>query len=139
MLKFDRSTLSPVKSSSYHNRSYHVRGIVKSPWPPQHNSACQKIYIVQTDGTIVTEINHRPQTNITWSPDGQWLACESIAEGYSDIEIVSTMGGQRRLLMHDKADDRTPSWSRDGKWIYFQSCEGGRQDHENCARRQVII
>jgi serine/threonine protein kinase len=60
-----------------------------------------------------------------WSPDGQWLACESITEGYCDIEIISTLGGQRRLLMHDKADDRTPSWSWDGKWIYFGSNRSG--------------
>jgi len=61
-----------------------------------------------------------------WSPDSQWIAFDSRAEGRSQIYVMQADGGGQRRMTNDPADDAVPSWSHDGSWIYFASDRSGR-------------
>jgi Tol biopolymer transport system component len=61
---------------------------------PQFKPACQQIYIAQPDGTIETQIKHRPDTNVTWSPDGRWITFQETNRVY----VADTASGQLQVL-----------------------------------------
>jgi dipeptidyl aminopeptidase/acylaminoacyl peptidase len=60
-----------------------------------------------------------------WSPDSQYIACDSRREGHADIYVVAVDGRPARRLTSDASDDVRPSWSRDGRWIYLGSNRTG--------------
>ncbi|MCP5095416.1 MAG: hypothetical protein GY943_07685 [Chloroflexi bacterium] len=84
---------------------------------PQQKPDCQKIYIAQPDGTIVTQIAHRPDTNVTWSPDGRWIAFQESNRVY----VADTASGQFQLLYTfspgKQNTTETIHWSPVGKQI----------------------
>ncbi len=95
-----------------------TENIVKVPF----NSATGEI------GTPVTV------THGTWranspdpSPDGKWLAFESVGQR-EDIYVVATDGTGQRQLTNDDYRDRVPRWSPDGRTIAFYSNRGGNLD-----------
>ncbi len=62
--------------------------------------------------------------SLALSPDGKWMA-------YSyrgDIWVVSSEGGQSRMLTNHIEMDDVPVWSPDGKWIAFLSNRSGSND-----------
>jgi dipeptidyl aminopeptidase/acylaminoacyl peptidase len=63
-----------------------------------------------------------------WSPDGRWIAFDSLENGRWDVWMVSVDGGTPRRMTNHPADDDEPSFSRDGKWIYFTSNRTGRPE-----------
>jgi Tol biopolymer transport system component/DNA-binding winged helix-turn-helix (wHTH) protein len=59
------------------------------------------------------------------SPDGLWVAFDTIGEGAQGVYVVSAMGGTPRALVADQWENSVPSWSHDGKWVYFGSHRSG--------------
>jgi Tol biopolymer transport system component len=60
-----------------------------------------------------------------WSPDGKWIAFDSLAAGNPDIYVVDSRGGVPYRLTAGPSGNFMPSWSPDGKWIYFKSQRSG--------------
>lgn len=60
-----------------------------------------------------------------WSPDGQWVAYMSTADGDFDIYAVNAAAGERRQLTDAPERDGTPVYSPDGEQIAFQSFRDG--------------
>jgi len=56
-----------------------------------------------------------------WSPDGQFVAFDTITQQGSKIVTMNIRGGSPRTLTPDAFNDVCPSWSRDGRWVYFAS------------------
>jgi Tol biopolymer transport system component len=63
-----------------------------------------------------------------WSPDGQWIAFDSLENGRRTIKVVESKGGQSRQLTSGPLSSKVPSWSRDGRWVYFNSDVTGRPE-----------
>ena len=61
-----------------------------------------------------------------WSPDGRWLAFDSIAAANPDIYVIEAEGGPPRRLTSGPFGNLMPSWSPDGKRIYFKSDRSGK-------------
>jgi dipeptidyl aminopeptidase/acylaminoacyl peptidase len=61
------------------------------------------------------------------SPDGKWLAFESVGQR-EDIYVVAADGTGQRQLTNDDYRDRVPRWSPDGRTIAFYSNRGGNLD-----------
>jgi Tol biopolymer transport system component len=64
----------------------------------------------------------------SWSPDGRYVAVEGLADGNSNIYIVSADGGPPKRLTNGRAVENDPEWSRDGTWIYYASNTSGRSE-----------
>jgi eukaryotic-like serine/threonine-protein kinase len=66
------------------------------------------------------------QTDVTFSPDGRFIAYASDRTGNFDIWVQPVGGGDPIQVTHSPADDIQPDWSPDGRSIVFRSArEGG--------------
>jgi Tol biopolymer transport system component/DNA-binding winged helix-turn-helix (wHTH) protein len=61
-----------------------------------------------------------------WSPDGLWVAFDTVGNGARGVYVISAKGGTPRALVQDQSENSVPSWSRDGKWVYFASNRSGQ-------------
>ena len=70
-------------------------------------------------------LNRRPAI----SPDGQWLAWQTNANGKDDEVFLARIdGSEPRNLTNTPGLDGHPWFSRDGKWIVFESDRTGVQE-----------
>ena len=60
---------------------------------------------------------------LSWSPDGQWLAFVSAAKNTFDTLFVYKCGSDDPAtpITSDRSANHSPAWSADGKWLYFLS------------------
>jgi dipeptidyl aminopeptidase/acylaminoacyl peptidase len=56
-----------------------------------------------------------------WSPDGKWIAFESMRDGTPQIFLLPVDGGEAKKLTTISSGATQPMWSRDGKKIAFVS------------------
>ncbi|MGH7534247.1 MAG: protein kinase domain-containing protein, partial [Gemmatimonadales bacterium] len=54
-----------------------------------------------------------------WSPDGQWLVFSRTVDGYRNLFLKKSSGGEERQLTKGSRDDIQATWSPDGKAIAF--------------------
>ncbi len=76
------------------------------------------------DDPVPVTQGSRRATNPDPSPDGKWLAHDSIGD-LEDIFVIRTDGTGRRRLTNDLHRDRFPRWSPDGSKIAFYSNRSG--------------
>ncbi|MBV9213639.1 MAG: PD40 domain-containing protein [Actinobacteria bacterium] len=95
-------------------------------------ASAQQIYVMNADGTNVSQLTHSVQNNIgglAWSPDGKEIAfTKETTPNVGDIYAVDVVKGSERQITSSTADDRNPTWSPDGNYIAFQSNRGGKYD-----------
>jgi len=61
-------------------------------------------------------------SDLTWSPDSQWLAYVETADNtFDQIKVLNTNTGAIQTLTSDRYNSGSPAWSTDGKWLYFLS------------------
>jgi serine/threonine protein kinase/Tol biopolymer transport system component len=98
-------------------------------------SAESEIVLIDADGTnrqVLTD-NQVYDGEPDWSPDGQYIAFESMQAGNSDIYIApvgggSLVSGDTRQLTSGTEPDRHPDWSPDGALIAYESGSGDRSE-----------
>jgi Tol biopolymer transport system component len=65
------------------------------------------------------------QTDVTWSPDGRFIAYASDRTGNFDIWVQSVGGGDPVQVTRSVAHDLQPDWSSDGSTLVFRSERDG--------------
>jgi tricorn protease len=61
-------------------------------------------------------------SDLTWSPDSQWLAyVENADNTFSQIKVLNAHSGEIHALTSARYNSESPVWSSDGKWLYFLS------------------
>jgi len=61
-------------------------------------------------------------SDLTWSPDSQWLAyVESADNTFSQIKVLNASSGEIHELTSNRYNSGNPVWSSDGKWLYLLS------------------
>jgi hypothetical protein len=75
-------------------------------------------------GTIVDDVSMgkvEQFSNLSWSPDGDNIVFQGLANGQGDLYMYNFKSHAIRQLTNDKYSDYMPSFSRDGKKIIFSS------------------
>jgi Tol biopolymer transport system component len=65
------------------------------------------------------------QTDVTWSPDGRFIAYASDRAGNFDIWVQPVSGGNPVQVTRSAAQDTQPGWSADGSTLVFRSERDG--------------
>ena len=90
-----------------------------------HRSGSTNIWVINLDGTGLTQLTQKGGVLPAWSPDGKWIAFNREAQ----IWVVSSDGGEE-ICLRTKADAGQPSWSPDGKKIVFHGIIDLKYDHD---------
>jgi len=89
-------------------------------------SGSLEIWVSNPDGSAAVQLTNLHGCGTPrWSPDGMWVAFDTVGNGAQGVYVVSAQGGTPRALVVDTFENSVPSWSRDGKWIYFGSHRSG--------------
>jgi Tol biopolymer transport system component len=89
------------------------------------------VWVCDSDGTNCAQITMQHTTSGTarWSPNGRWLAFESVQKHFWQLFVSELPGGQPRLMKTGLPGyNGCPNWSRDAQWIYFCVGQGGTFD-----------
>jgi Tol biopolymer transport system component len=92
-------------------------------------SGALEIWTSNIDGSDPVQLTHADGHSVgspRWSPDGEWVAFDSMQSGMFRIGVVSAHGGALKWVTKTGNSYR-PSWSHDGRWIYFGSTESGSE------------
>jgi tricorn protease len=72
--------------------------------------------------TLITTSLVNPLSDLTWSPDSQWLAyVEKATNTYRQVWLYRPADARKLAVTSDRVDSFSPAWSPDGKWLYFLS------------------
>jgi Tol biopolymer transport system component len=92
---------------------------------------CYDIYLMNVDGSNLHNLTNTLdicERNLTWSPDGAWIAYNSnygFNSGNRDIYLIGNNGRNMTRLTNDPGDDIIPAWSPQGDYIAFMSNRTG--------------
>lgn len=79
-------------------------------------------HIERRETRMITETRTEAPSDLSWSPDSQWLAFSQTAtNSYQQIHLCRVTNGSLTAVTSDRTDSRNPVWSPDGKWLYFLS------------------
>ncbi len=78
-------------------------------------------------GEAVPLVGAKAVRSVDPSPDGQWLAFDTLPPG-EDLYLVRADGSGLRQLTRDEHRDRIPRWSPDGRLLLFYSNRSGRYE-----------
>ena len=68
------------------------------------------------------QTRHGTSGTARWSPNGRYLAFESVTQDYYQVGVLELPDGTPHMLTtFPDTNNGAPNWSRDGKWIYFYS------------------
>lgn len=91
-----------------------------------------EIFIGDASGNAQRQLTHLSHYSGTprWSPDGKWIAFDSIGPtgGNTEIFVVDPDGRNLHPVTSEPFDCVVPSWSRDGSAIYFSGYRGGTNE-----------
>jgi tricorn protease len=93
-------------------------------WLAHHNKD-QELWLFDTQTKQDKRIAQSMEgdfSDLTWSPDSQWLAfVQTAANQFDQIKVLRVGSGEIQTLTSDHYNSRNPAWSADGKWLYFLS------------------
>jgi Tol biopolymer transport system component/DNA-binding winged helix-turn-helix (wHTH) protein len=87
-----------------------------------NRSGNPEIWMSNSDGTGMVKVSNfnNPQTGtLSWSPDSQKIAFDSLHNGHQAVYIVDTADLVAHQFSTNVPEPSQPNWSHDGKWIYF--------------------
>jgi Tol biopolymer transport system component/imidazolonepropionase-like amidohydrolase len=82
-----------------------------------------EIYLSNLDGTDAVNLSHNPMPDVNpvWSPDGQFIAFQSIRNGQEQIYLMRSDGSQVTPVPNTGPLDTLAGWSPDGQYLLLTS------------------
>jgi TolB protein len=74
-----------------------------------------------------------------WSPDGNMLVFQVLADGNWDIYVVGADGTNQTDITNQPGDETSPVWSPDGTRIAFRAGEAVSLDVRNVSTFDVYV
>ncbi len=89
----------------------------------EENRTNSDLWLVPLEGGTARKLTHSPKhdRHPRWSPDGKWIAFESLRDGDPQIWLLPTDGGEPRKLTNISSGASQPRWSPDGNHLAFIS------------------
>jgi TolB protein len=71
------------------------------------------IFVINADGSGLMQLtkNSRENKSPSWSPDGEMIVYTSNRQGKEKVYVMSSKGGNERLLLQADGEQTQPSWS----------------------------
>ncbi|HET9232988.1 MAG TPA: matrixin family metalloprotease, partial [Candidatus Eisenbacteria bacterium] len=66
--------------------------------------------------------------DVSWSPEGRWIAASTNGSGNFRIHLVGSSGQGSILISQDATQDTKPCWNADGTQLSFSSTYAGNTD-----------
>jgi Tol biopolymer transport system component len=95
---------------------------------PHDMTGALELYVINTDGTGLTQISHDGRAHIAphWSPDGTHIVFGTVGElGLAVIATIRADGNDFRTLTTPVWDALNAEYTPDGKHIVFMTTQGG--------------
>lgn len=142
-------TLDVRKQKLKKRFNFDLDGLFEPAWSPDGKRIAfsglkdgwSDVYVVDLETDALHRITRDPydETNLSWSPDGEWLAMSSdhpeesltfdgrkdFDYGQYDIFIVRPDGSEIRRVVSNEAKESYPKWGPDGKRIAYISDRTG--------------
>jgi len=124
-----RETTALLSNGNYNaNPSWspNARKVSFSSARPDMNGTWQ-LYVLDLEtleSTAYTNDSTR-KMHTSWSPDGMWISFVKMADGNSDVHIISVDGRTERQLTFSPEREFHPKWSADSQRVLF---DGGTED-----------
>jgi TolB protein len=100
------------------------------------------IYIINANDSGITDITPPDLSsigNLSWSPDGQYIAFDAMKDGISQMFTVNADGSDLVQLTFGGENSYRPSWSPDGENIIFGSSSQDILDPSGIPVQQIYI
>ncbi len=101
-----------------------------------------RIFIMQLDSGKITDItppNLLLLGNISWSPNGDYIAFDALKDGVTQIFKIDADGVNLIQLTFRENDAYRPSWSPDGENILFSSSHQNILESNDLPAQQIYI
>jgi len=129
--------------------NFDLDGLFEPAWSPDGKRIAfsglkdgwSDVYIVDVETDDLHRITHDPydETNLRWSPEGEWIAMSAdhpdedlnfdgrkdFEYGQYDIFVIRPDGSELRRVVHNEAKESYPQWGPDGKKLAFISDRTG--------------
>ena len=94
----------------------------------EYTGRAESIFVMNTDGTGLTQLTTQHERNLCWSPDGSKIAFASQRDSNWEIYVMNADGTGQTRLTNNPAYDAKPSWSPDGTKLAFTSNRDGNYE-----------
>jgi Tol biopolymer transport system component len=94
----------------------------------EDSGQADSIFVMNTDGTGVTQLTTQHERDPRWSPDGTKIAFASQRDGNWEIYVMNADGTGQTRLTNNPAYDAEPCWSPDGTKLAFTSNRDGNYE-----------
>ena len=126
----DTGDTQPLLSDGYYNAnpswSPDAKKLAFTSARPDMRGAWQ-LYILDVatlESKALTDDDDR-KMHAGWSPDGKWISFVRMADGNSDVFIISTDGQTERQLTFSSDREFHPKWTADSRRVLFDSGPDG--------------
>lgn len=97
--------------------------------PSERGPVYSRLMILDLASGKERELPGKDSMQPSWSPDGRWIAYWGLnLGGQRDIMMISSAGGEPRLVTDDAHLDWNPVWAPDGESLYFVSDRSGNMN-----------
>jgi Tol biopolymer transport system component len=87
-----------------------------------------QIFVMNSDGSGVTQLTSHKDYNLLWSPDGTKISFISERDGNAEIYVMNADGSGQTRLTNNSSWDAEQVWSPDGSKIAFVSERDGNRE-----------